>query len=157
MNKAELRRLKEHFVSNLPGTTKWEVFCLIGCLPLCLLIGDHASCVCIASLAVVVVARNKRLLPAASSAEQWVQARLKALQLRSFIIRAACFLVDFAIVVLVQVAISMSVAPPEPSFLLLFLLWGSLALKLWVKLSGSPAAKQHIHQICQQLVEPRKR
>jgi hypothetical protein len=37
---AELRRAKEQFVSNLHGTTKWEVFCVVSCLPLCLLIGE---------------------------------------------------------------------------------------------------------------------
>jgi hypothetical protein len=35
-----LKRLKEEFVSNLQGTTKWEVFCVVSCLPLCLLIGE---------------------------------------------------------------------------------------------------------------------
>jgi hypothetical protein len=38
---AELRRAKEQFVSNLHGTTKWEVFCAVSCLPLCLLIGEE--------------------------------------------------------------------------------------------------------------------
>jgi hypothetical protein len=37
----ELRRLKEAFVSNLQGTTRWEVFCVLSSLPLCLLTGAH--------------------------------------------------------------------------------------------------------------------
>lgn len=41
---AELRRAKEQFVSNLHGTTKWEVFCVVSCLPLCLLIGEAPHC-----------------------------------------------------------------------------------------------------------------
>lgn len=36
----ELRRLKESFVSNLHGTTRWEVFCVLSSLPLCLLVGE---------------------------------------------------------------------------------------------------------------------
>jgi hypothetical protein len=60
---AELRRAKEHFVSNLHGTTKWEVFCVVSCLPLCLLIGEDtymqqgrqcgSCCTCWVTLVVV--------------------------------------------------------------------------------------------------------
>lgn len=39
-DRQELVRLKEAFVSNLPGTTRWEVFCVLSSLPLCLLIGE---------------------------------------------------------------------------------------------------------------------
>jgi hypothetical protein len=31
---------KEAFVAGLQGTTKWEVFCIIGCLPMCSLFGE---------------------------------------------------------------------------------------------------------------------
>lgn len=39
-DRQELVRLKEAFVSNLSGTTRWEVFCVLSSLPLCLLIGE---------------------------------------------------------------------------------------------------------------------
>jgi hypothetical protein len=39
MDKADLKRLKEEFVSNLPGTSRWEIFCLISCLPFSILLG----------------------------------------------------------------------------------------------------------------------
>lgn len=43
MQQSDLKRLKEDFVSNLHGTTKWEVFCIVSCLPLCLLIGESGA------------------------------------------------------------------------------------------------------------------
>lgn len=35
----ELRRRKEAFVSGLPGTSKWEIFCILDCVPFFLLFG----------------------------------------------------------------------------------------------------------------------
>jgi hypothetical protein len=32
--RSELRRRKEAFVTGLRGTTKWEVFCVMGCVPM---------------------------------------------------------------------------------------------------------------------------
>lgn len=51
----------------------------------------------------------------------------------------------------------MSVAPAEPAFLLLFLCWGSLALKLWMRLAHGPAARQHMGHMLQHMAAPRKR
>jgi hypothetical protein len=51
----------------------------------------------------------------------------------------------------------MSVAPAEPAFLLLFLLWGSLALKLWMRLAHGPGARQHMAHMLQHMAAPRKR
>lgn len=39
----KLRALKEAFVSNLQGTTRWEVFCVLSSLPLCLLTGTQRA------------------------------------------------------------------------------------------------------------------
>eukprot|EP00775_Hariotina_reticulata_P002159 gene2159-2477_t len=128
-----LRRLKENFVSNLQGTSKWEVFCVISCLPLCLLIASYT--------------------------EAWLAARAKSvlptpLQQLSRIPKAA---LEYAIVVAPQVLLLMSFAPAEPAFLLLFLLWGSLALKLWMKLAHSPASRQHMSHMLLHISQPRKR
>ncbi len=43
MDRSDLKRQKEAFVSNLEGTTKWEIFCVIGCLPLCLIFGGFSK------------------------------------------------------------------------------------------------------------------
>lgn len=51
----------------------------------------------------------------------------------------------------------MSVAPAEPAFLLLFLLWGSLALKLWMRLAHGPASRQHMAHMLQHMARSRKR
>jgi hypothetical protein len=40
----ELRAAKEAFVSGLPGTTKWEIFCLVACLPFTFLSGAPPRC-----------------------------------------------------------------------------------------------------------------
>lgn len=34
-----LRRRKEAFVTGHGGTSKWEIFCIIGVLPMCMLFG----------------------------------------------------------------------------------------------------------------------
>ncbi len=64
---------------------------------------------------------------------------------------------EFAVIVLPQVAMSMSVAPAEPCFLSLFLLWATLSLKTWRKLFQGSGARLHFQNLLQQLAEPRKR
>jgi hypothetical protein len=39
MDKADIKRMKEEFVSNLEGTSRWEIFCLISVLPFSILLG----------------------------------------------------------------------------------------------------------------------
>ncbi|WIA18598.1 hypothetical protein OEZ85_010038 [Tetradesmus obliquus] len=130
---AELRRAKEQFVSNLHGTTKWEVFCVVSCLPLCLLIAAYA--------------------------EAWVAARGRATgkALSRALLGLPKFWFEFGLVVVPQLLLLMSLAPAEPAFLLLFLLWGSLALKLWMKLGHSPGSRQHMAHMLAHISAPRKR
>jgi hypothetical protein len=97
--------------------------------------------------------------PAAAYSEAWLTARAKGLlpstlQQLSRIPKAA---LEYAIVVVPQVLLLMSFAPAEPVFLLLFLLWGSLALKLWMKLAHSPASRQHMSHMLLHISQPRKR
>jgi hypothetical protein len=135
LDRAELKRLKEAFVSNLEGTTKWEIFCIIGCLPLCLLFGEpqrsspqapaaaarmqrHAARTaqaeqpsrCFHMLCILTVACGSAA-PAAAAAEHWLQQRLKALGCSNTTIRAVSFLVEFCVLVVPQVAMSMSDTP----------------------------------------------
>lgn len=67
------------------------------------------------------------------------------------------FAYEFGLVVVPQVLLLMSVAPAEPAFLLLFLLWGSLGLKLWMKLAHSPGSRQHMAHMLQHISTLRKR
>lgn len=71
--------------------------------------------------------------------------------------RLASFLVEFIILVLPQVATSMSDAPAEIFFLIVLLIWGMVSLKVWQKVSQSAGAKAHLQHQLQQLAEPRKR
>jgi hypothetical protein len=64
---------------------------------------------------------------------------------------------EYVGVVLPPLMLLMSVAPAEPAFLLLFLLWGSLALKLWMRLAHGPGARQHVAHMLQHMATPRKR
>lgn len=118
LDRAQLKRQREEFVSNLPGTTKWEIFCLIGCLPLSLILVD--------------------------ALKAWLNHRLEGQQLNRSGPRrqhVTLFIMEMAIVVLPQIALSMSIGDPEPCFLALLLLWISLALKLWVKFQRRPQVR----------------
>ncbi|KAF8059100.1 esf1 [Scenedesmus sp. PABB004] len=129
----ELRRLKEAFVSGHAGTTKWEVFCVVGCLPLLLLVAAYA--------------------------EAWLAARARSSRWRAARALAALpqLAHEYALVVAPCVLLLLSVAPAEPAFLLLFLLWGSLALKAWMRLAHSPASRSHMLHMLAHLSAPRKR
>lgn len=118
LDRAELKRLKEEFVSNLSGTTKWEIFCLIGCLPLSLIFVDFAK--------------------------TWLHSHVEALPSKSgtLLYRLTGFAVEMAIVVAPQIALSMSIGDPGPCFLTLLLLWISLAFKLWVKFQRRPQVRR---------------
>lgn len=67
------------------------------------------------------------------------------------------FVFEFGGAVVPLLLLVMSVAPAEPAFLLLFLLWGSLALKLWMRLAHGPAARQHMAHMLQHMTCTRKR
>lgn len=67
------------------------------------------------------------------------------------------FVFEFCGGVVPLLLLLMSVAPAEAAFLLLFLLWGSLALKLWMRLAHGPGARQHMAHMLQHMAAPRKR
>jgi hypothetical protein len=67
------------------------------------------------------------------------------------------FVYEFCGGVLPLLLLLMSVAPAEPAFLLLFLCWGSTALKLWMRTAHGPGARQHMAHMLAHLAAPRKR
>jgi hypothetical protein len=97
--------------------------------------------------------------PAAAYAEAWAVARGRAAgkPLSRLLLALPKFGYEFGLVVAPQVLLLMSLAPAEPAFLLLFLLWGSLALKLWMKLGHSPGSRQHMAHMLAHISAPRKR
>jgi hypothetical protein len=99
------------------------------------------------------------LCPAAAYAEAWVAARGRAAgkPLSRLLLALPKFSYEAGLVVSPQVLLLMSLAPAEPAFLLLFLLWGSLALKLWIKLGHSPGSRQHMAHMLAHISAPRKR
>lgn len=118
LDRAELKRLKEEFVSNLSGTSKWEIFCLIGCLPVTMIFAD--------------------------AAKAWLAAHVDGLpssRTGSARYRLSNFVLEMAVVVAPQVALAMSVGDPGPVFLTLLLLWISLIFKLWVRFKRRPQAR----------------
>lgn len=97
-----------------------------------------------------------------SSTAAYIEARVTARlrsssQLRKHSWPIPKFAFEFGGVVLPLLLVLMSVAPAEPAFLLLFLLWGSLALKLWMRLAHGPASRQHMGHMLQHMTAPRKR
>ncbi|KAI8470240.1 MAG: GWT1-domain-containing protein [Monoraphidium minutum] len=56
-----------------------------------------------------------------------------------------------------QVALTMSAADAVPVFLILLLLWVSLALKAWLRLLRAPGARVQLAHVAAHLAEPRKR
>lgn len=99
------------------------------------------------------------VFPAAAYAEAWVAARGRATgkALSRALLGLPKFWFEFGLVVVPQLLLLMSLAPAEPAFLLLFLLWGSLALKLWMKLGHSPGSRQHMAHMLAHISAPRKR
>ncbi|GBF94214.1 hypothetical protein Rsub_06484 [Raphidocelis subcapitata] len=122
---------KEAFVAGLQGTTKWEIFCVIGCLPMCSLF--------------------------AAAAQSWVLARLRRLGASPRLLRASALAIEAAALIAPQVALTMSPVEAVPIFLMLLLLWVSVALKIWLKMLRGPGARAQLGAIAQHLAEPRKR
>jgi hypothetical protein len=93
--------------------------------------------------------------------EARVSARVRSSALLSkrpwWLLQPPKFAYEFCGVVVPLLLLLMSVAPAEPAFLLLFLLWGSMALKLWMRIAHGPAARQHSAHMLAHLGAPRKR
>jgi hypothetical protein len=97
------------------------------------------------------------LFAAAAYIEARLAARLRSSSLSKQHWHLPKFPFEFCGVVLPLLMLLMSAAPAEPAFLLLFLFWGSLALKLWMRLAHGPAARQHMAHMLQHMTCSRKR
>lgn len=84
-------------------------------------------------------------------------ARLRRLGASPRLLRAAALAVEAAALTGPQVVLTMSPVEAVPIFLMLLLLWVSVALKTWLKMLRGPGARTQLSAIAQHLAEPRKR